>query len=79
MDTAYRAQGTPPPRSEEQITLRRAFDAFAAFLDKQWQENRYRDQDGIAGLRSDMSLDPQGNPTDDALWFDWLEAIDRTR
>jgi len=58
------------------ITINEAYKAMYLYL-----ENLYEmtGSDDLAGFLGSMSLLKDGNPADDAVWSDWLDAIDKAR
>ena len=65
-------------RADEALTTRHAFRAAQAFLEA-WWERGGRQNGEFAVILTSMEPTGSGMPLDQALWNDWLKAIDRTR
>lgn len=59
----------------ESLSEREAYAAMYAFLDVL----HHRGFEHVGGLLGSMSLLPDGDPADPALWDDWQEAVRRAR
>ena len=66
------------PRAAEQLTALEGFAAMLRFLEAYWKRGGEL-SDEIAVLLSSMSPLSDGMPFDQALWDDWLQAIDQGR
>ena len=65
-------------RGSEVRTVEQGFRATQAFLDTWWRTG-LKKSDEIANILGSMEPTSNGMPLDEALWHDWLEAVDRTR
>jgi len=70
------------PRADEVISVDHAFQALHYFLDGYWQRGGSSSED-LAILCGETSLvrtiDGELMPSDHALWFDFLAAIDTVK
>lgn len=53
-----------------------AYLAMFLFLERQYDITKSSD---LALLLGAMSITPNGLPLDNALWHDWIEAVERTK
>jgi len=61
---------------DDKITITEAYKAMYLYL-----ENLYKltGSDDLAGFLGGMSMIQDGKPVDEAIWEDWLEAIDQAK
>jgi hypothetical protein len=59
---------------DEKITVFVAYKAMVKYL-----ENLYKltESDDIAGFLGSMTLLEDGNPADQAVWDDWIDAVNK--
>ncbi|MCG8459054.1 MAG: hypothetical protein MI919_22485 [Holophagales bacterium] len=53
-----------------------AFEAMFAFLEEVYERTK---SDELGSLLGSMSLLPDGQPADPAVWADWLECVNRAK
>ena len=56
------------------LTERQAYRAMYFFLDRYYELTQ---ADDVGALLGSMSLLPDGQPADPALWRDWQEAVEK--
>ena len=61
---------------DEQISTRQAYLAMYSFLDELYTKYEF---DQLGGLLGGMSLLSDGSAADQAIWFDWLRAVERAK
>jgi len=61
---------------EDVIGLKQAYIAMYSFLEELYLKYEF---DQLGGLLGSMSLLPDGSPADQAMWGDWLRAIERMK
>jgi len=61
---------------DDTVTINEAYRAMYLYL-----ENLYKltGSDDLAGFLGSMSMLQDGKPIDEAVWEDWLEAIDKAK
>lgn len=64
--------------SDDHLAPRDAYKAAFLFLDGYWRRGG-KSSDEIAGLLGSMSLGPDGQPMDPAMWSDWETAVAEVR
>jgi hypothetical protein len=63
---------------ERKLTEREAYLVMLQFLEAYWERGEKRSGD-IAVLLGSASLVSNGMPLDQALWNDWISAIEKIR
>lgn len=58
------------------LSEKEAYAAMFAFLEHRYDMTKSAD---LAGLLGSMSLLPDGNPADPAVWEDWLDAVRKAK
>jgi hypothetical protein len=61
---------------EDMISVRQAYLAMYSFLEELYSKYEF---DQLGGLLGSMSLLPDGSPADQAVWGDWLQAVEKTK
>lgn len=61
---------------DEQISTKRAFLAMYSFLEELYTKYEF---DQLGGLLGGMSLLADGSTADQAVWLDWLRAVERVK
>ena len=60
----------------DQITIQQAYAAMYRYLEKLYEQTQ---ADELGGMLGSMSLLPDGQPADPAVWSDWLQAINEAK
>ncbi|MDB5311433.1 MAG: hypothetical protein JWO38_5635 [Gemmataceae bacterium] len=61
---------------DEQISVRQAYLAMYSFLEELYTKYEF---DQFGSILGGMSLLADGSPADQAVWADWLKAVERVR
>jgi hypothetical protein len=61
---------------EDKIGVKQAYLAMYSFLEELYTKYEF---DQLGGLLGSMSLLPDGTPADQAMWGDWLRAIEKMK
>ena len=58
------------------VTIEEAYKAMYLYLEKLYEMTS---SDDLAGFLGSMSMMADGRPADDAIWEDWLDAIEKAK
>jgi hypothetical protein len=58
----------------EKLTEKQAFLAMIEFLDTYYQQTK---SDDIGALLGGLQLLEDGKPADPAMWYDWLQSVEK--
>lgn len=60
----------------DQIATKEAYKAMYLYLENLYEMTGSQD---LAGFLGGMSMMDDGRPVDDAVWKDWLEAVEKAK
>ena len=61
---------------EKNITIQEAYKAMYIYLEHLYEMTK---SDDLAGFLGSMSCLQDGKPADEAVWSDWLDAIEKAK
>ncbi len=61
---------------EDEINVKQAYRAMYSFLEELYSKYEF---DQLGGLLGGMSLLQDGSPADQAMWSDWLRAVEKSK
>jgi hypothetical protein len=61
---------------EDMISVKQAYLAMYSFLEELYSKYEF---DQLGGLLGSMCLLPDGSPSDQAIWGDWVRFVEKTK